>query len=247
MRGALAAAKARAKREKNVLQSDLQKRKGREKHSALTLKVGVMLAQDSDARRKGELLRFQLVSDPLDFVAKVIKIPVAKEKGHVVIAPLADNTDYALCANIAAALLGGFWATPKDFLRKDDAPRGISYKQAFNNAKQLYHVAASAALARELPTLPLLLRALAEAPGSCVKYYKSERELCRTFTKNLKSASTKQAQAKMQQSMCVLSKTSDKAKAEPKYQLLYDTPQRFISRFNGSPCVAFPGEQASCV
>ena len=80
MRGALAAAKARAKREKNVLQSDLQKRKGREGPPALTLKAGVMLVQDWDARRKAQLLRFALTSDPLDFVAQVIKVLAAKKK-----------------------------------------------------------------------------------------------------------------------------------------------------------------------
>ena len=46
LRGAVAAAKARAKREENVLQSDLQKRKGREGPPALTLNAGVMLVQD---------------------------------------------------------------------------------------------------------------------------------------------------------------------------------------------------------
>ena len=114
MRGALAAAKARAKREKNVLQSDLQKRKGREGPPALTLKVGVMLVQDWDARRKAQLLRFALTSDPLDFVAQVIKVPAAKKKGHVVISSLAD-TDYSLSATIAAALLGCFLCNTKGF------------------------------------------------------------------------------------------------------------------------------------
>ena len=244
MRGARAAAEARAKRQKTVLQSDLQKRVGREKPPAVTLTVGAMLARDSDARRKGELLRFQVCSDPMDVVAKVSKIPVARKKGHVVIAPFApnNNTDYALSATIVAAFLGCFGATPKDFLRKDGAPRGISYKRVFNNTKQLYHVAVSAVLARDLPTLPLLLESIAVAPGSCVKYYRSEDELCRAFKKNSKSASTRQAEAKIQQRTCVLSKKSDHDNAKSKFKLLYVTPQSFISRFDGSPCGAFPGE-----
>ena len=137
-----------------MLQSDLQKRKGREGPPALTLKAGVMLVQDWEARRKAQLLRFAVTSDPLDFVAQVIKVPAAKKKGHVVIASL-DNTDYSLSATIAAALLGCFYATPKDFLREDETQRGLTYKQAYNNPKRCFHVAVSAALTGELPTLPL--------------------------------------------------------------------------------------------
>ena len=136
---------------------------------ALIPKAGVMLANDSDARRKAQLLRFAVTSDPLDFVAQVLKVLAAKKKGHVVIAQLA-NTDYSLSATIAAALLGCFCAAPKDFLREDETKRGLTYKQAYNNPKRCLHVAVSAALAGDLPTLPLLLRAIAVAPGSFLTY-----------------------------------------------------------------------------
>ena len=97
-----------------MLQSDLQKRKDRDGPPAPTRKAGVVLVHDWDARRKAQLLRFALTSDPLDFVAQVIKVPAAKKKGHVVIASL-DNSDYSLSATIAAALLGCFYATPRIF------------------------------------------------------------------------------------------------------------------------------------
>ncbi len=42
-------------------------------------------------------------------------------------------------------------------------------------------MAVSAALADELPTLPPLLRDIALAPGSCFKFYLSERKLCTFF------------------------------------------------------------------
>ena len=240
MRGALAAAKARAKRENNVLQSDLQKRKGQQGPPALILKAGVMLVQDWDARRKAHLLRFALVSDPLDFVAQVIKFPAAKKKGHVVIASLA-NTDYSLSATIAAALLGCFWATPTDFLREDETQRGLTYKQAYNNPKRCFHVAVSAALAGELPTLPLLLGAIAVAPGSCLKYFLSERKLIHSFRKTIKTASKRQ-EAIIQQTTCVLSKQGDHENVKAKFKVLYINPRTFLFRFYGSPCEAFPGE-----
>ena len=54
LRGAVAAAKARAQREKKVLQSSLQPRTGRDEHLAPVRKPGIMLVrlQDNEARRK---------------------------------------------------------------------------------------------------------------------------------------------------------------------------------------------------
>ena len=102
--------------------------------------------EDAKARRQGQLWGFQLTSDPVEFVAKVAKIPASCNKGHVVLTPTVD-TDFALSATIAAALMGCFCATPGDFLKEGAAPRGISYKEKFKKAKQSFHVAVSAALA----------------------------------------------------------------------------------------------------
>ena len=180
LRGAQAAAKARAKREETVAQSSTQPRLGRDDHLAPARKPGIMLVRltDKEARRKAQQLRFQLTSDPLEFVAKVVLVPASTGKGHVVLAPLVD-TDYSLSATIAAALLGCFYATPQDFINQDEPPRGIMYTEKCTSAKESFHVAVSAALAAELPTLPELLRALAVAPGSCFKFYVSERKLCK--------------------------------------------------------------------
>ena len=61
------------------------------------------------------------------------------------------DTDFALSAQIAAALLGGFYATPDCFLKVE--PRGIQYTEQYKSAKQSFHVAVSAKLATEFPTL----------------------------------------------------------------------------------------------
>ena len=82
--------------------------------------------QDQSARRKAQQLKFQLTSDPLDFVDQVAKLPARPQKVHVVLAPLVD-TGFSLCARIAAALMGGFSATPQDFLAPDESRRGIMY------------------------------------------------------------------------------------------------------------------------
>jgi hypothetical protein len=239
LRGAVAAAKARAQREQKVLQSSTQKRKGRDGHPAPTRKAGLMLVQDWDARRKAQQLRFSLTGDLLDFVAKIIKIPASAKKGHVVLAPFAD-TDYSLSAVIAAALMGCFYATPTEFLREDESPCGIMYTETYKDPNRSFHVAVSAALAGEMPTLPQLLRAVAMAPGSCFKYYLSERKLCKFFKKTKKTATPHQ-QRKLQQSTCVLCKRGDTDDVEKKYRELYISPRSFLLRFHGSESAVLPG------
>ena len=93
LRGAAAAAKGRAKREQKVVQSQTQPRQGRDKQLAPVLRPGIMLVRwyDEDAWRKAQRLRFQVTSDPVDFVAKVAQVPQSKGKGHVVLAPPADT------------------------------------------------------------------------------------------------------------------------------------------------------------
>ncbi len=66
MRGAEAAAKARAKRAETVAKSSTQPLQGRDEHLAPVRKPGIMLVrlQDEEAGRKAQQLRFQLTSDP---------------------------------------------------------------------------------------------------------------------------------------------------------------------------------------
>ena len=239
LRGAVAAAKARALREKKVLQSSKQKKRVRDGHSVPTLKAGVMLVQDWEARRKAQQLNFSVTSDLLDFVAKVIKIPASAKKGHVVLAPFAD-TDYSLSATIAAALMGCFCSTPKDFLRADETACCIMYTETYKDPKRSFHVAVSAALAGEMPTLMQLLRAIATAPGSSLKCYLSERKLCKFFKKILKTASRSQ-QRKLRQSTCILCQRGDRDRVETQYRELYISPRNFLLRFQCSEGVDFPG------
>ncbi len=79
--------------------------------------------------------------------------------------------------------MGGFYATPQDFLAQDESRRGIMYAEKHKSLKDSFHVAVSASLDVELPTLSPLLKAIAQAPGRCFKLYASERTLC-TFFKN---------------------------------------------------------------
>ena len=95
MRGAEAAAKARAKRYETVAQSQTRPRQGRDEHLPPVRKSGIMLVrvQDQEARRKAQQLKLPLTSAPLDFVDKVVKVPARPQKVHVVLAHLVD-TDF---------------------------------------------------------------------------------------------------------------------------------------------------------
>ena len=188
LRGADAAAKARAKRATKVLQSSSRPRCEQDEELAPARKPGVMLVrfQDEEARLKAHHMQFQLTSDPLDFVAQVVKDSAAKEKGHVVLSPL-ENTDYALSAMLAAATMGAFHATPEDFVKDDDKARGLLYTENYKSPKQSFHLAVTQQLARESPTLPQLLRKIAQSPGSRFTFYLSEKKLHRFFRSTVKA------------------------------------------------------------
>ena len=82
---------------------------------------------------------------------KFVKLPARPQKVHVVLAPLVD-TDFSLSARIAAALMGGLYATPQDFLARDESRRGIMYAVKYKSLKDSFHVAVSPSLEVELST-----------------------------------------------------------------------------------------------
>ena len=234
LHGAAAAEAARAKRERKVVQCSTQPRPDLDAGLAPRRSAGVMLARlsDEDARSKAQRLRFQLVSDPLAFVRKVIQLPAAASKGQVVIAPSVD-TDFSISGMVAVALLGGFLCTPKSFL--DSKPRGVTYAENYKSSKASFHVAVSASLGHDMPTLPQLLKAVAQAPGSCVRFYMSERELHKFFKKAEKKSPL------IKRRTCVLAKKGDEVHVKKKYKQLYINPRSFLMRFDASAHVSCPG------
>ena len=113
------------------------------------------------------------------------------------------------------------------------------YPEKYKSSKESFHVAVSAALAAELPTLPELLRAIAVAPGSCFKFYVSERKLCKFFRKAVKT--TPRFQQRIQQRTCVLAKQGDRATVKKEYKELYINPRSFLLRFAASERAVCPG------
>ena len=85
----------------------------------------------------------------------------------MVVAPVSENTDYAVCARVCAVWLGTYLADSQSFGKKG-TERGIQYVDFCHRGGAGFKGAVSASLASELPTLPLALRALAVVPRSCV-------------------------------------------------------------------------------
>ena len=81
--------------------------------------------------------------------------------------------------------MGCFQASPKDFLSL--SPRGITYRDSYSDPARAFHLAVSARLAEEVPTFPGLLRAIAQAPGSRLQFYLSEKKLQKYFRKGTKN------------------------------------------------------------
>jgi len=237
--GAKAAAAARNAREKKVFSSSTPGPVDRDADLATARAPGLMLVRlgSEDARRKAQRLRFNIVNDPVDFFACMAKQSRSgkRAKGNVVLVDTADaQTDFGVAAKIAAVFTGAFFATPGEFARRD-LPKGIQYTEKLWSSRTTYHVAATASLQADLPTLSHLLRSLAQTPRGCVKYYLSPKKLCKWVKKQGKGA------PRLLQRACVLCRPGDEKDAKPSWKQLYNSPGSWILRFNASVQARCPG------
>ena len=224
--GAAGAAHARAKREAHVVQP-LVRRPQDAAVAASAVPAGFLLAWPSDhrARRVAQNLGFHILDDPVDFARKVGAAAI--RKGHVVLAPVCEDTDYAVCARLCAVCLGAYLADSRAFCRKGRSC-GVQYEDLCHGGGQGFKVAVSARLASQMPTLPLLLRALAEVPRGSFAFY-SEHKLGKVFRK----AKTSREVLKM----AILSLLPDRATADKKVQGLY----RAVAAFSAQHAVVKSG------
>ena len=70
---------------------------------------------------------------------------------------------------------------PQDYLNEIGPPRGIMYTERYKKSPPCFHVAVSASLSGEMLTLPRLLIAIVESPGSSFKLYLYEHRLRKLF------------------------------------------------------------------
>ena len=110
---------------------------------------GVALTRDEDSSVHATLRRrrFKLVHKPLNFVEQVLATRAsAPHRGHLVLVPHGVRTDFAVCARLAAALLGTHMATVEEYLAKGRSC-GCQFLPTYNNIKLT--VGVSPAIAKE--------------------------------------------------------------------------------------------------
>ena len=242
--GAKAAAKARSVREKKVFSSATPGPADRDADLVTARAPGLMLVRlgSVNARRKAQRLRFHLVNDPLDFLACMATQNSSRKraKGNVVLVDTADaQTDFGVAAKIVAAFTGAFFTTPDDFARRE-LPKGIQYTEKLWSSRTTYHVAATASLQAELPTLPHLLRALARTPRGCVKFYLSPKKLCKWVKKQGKDMPPRLLPRLLQRA-CVLCHPGEEKDAKPCWKQLYNSLNNWNLRFDASVQARCPG------
>ena len=185
-------------------------------------------------------MRFRLVHDPVDFLAGVAKqaIKAARKIGNVVLVETAETaTDFGIAAKIAAAFTGAFFTTSIDFAC-GDSPKGIQYTEKLRSSTKTYYVAVTADLQADLPTLPHLLRTLAQAPSGCVKLYLEPEKLCKFFKKHAKGT------PRLLKRACVLCRPGEEKDAETGSKQLYNSPKNWVRRFDASVEALCPGTKA---
>ena len=200
---------------------------------------GLMLVRlaDEQARRKAQRLGFRLFHDPVDFLACLVKQDrkAALKKGRVVLAATTDTgTDFDIAAQIVAVFIGAFYTTPREFAQQE-SPRGVQYAEKLRSSATTYHVAVTAALQADRPTLPHLLRALAQAPGGCVKLYLKPKKLTKFIEAQGKGA------PRLLKRACVLCRPGEEKDVKTSRKQLYNSVKNWVLQFHASVSSACPG------
>ena len=215
------AAKAAAKREDRVLRSCLQPA---QKDAPLRL-AGILLAlpREEQACRQASRLGFKLVQDPVEFVYQVGRQAMSS-KGHVVLAPADGDSDYAVCARIAAVIMGAWYTDAKCFI-SDGRTSGCQYEVPARRSK--FRFAASADLQERCPSVVLLMRAIAEVPGSTCELY-SVRNLTKRYRQQQKKQKRNKQVAASAANWFILSIEGERNKIDKEKRVLYRTVPEFI-------------------
>ena len=152
-----------AKREKQVVRSSIQV----PLTSAKQRPAGILLVLCSEkaAIRTARRLGFKLTHDPAEFVSLVGKRPGTSRKGHVVLAPIDGKSDYAVCAHIAAAIMGAWFTDARTFVSDDGRTGGCQYEEQCRARRRMFKLAVSADLQAQSPSLMVCLRTVAQVPG----------------------------------------------------------------------------------
>ena len=88
--------------------------------------------------------------------------------------------------------------------------------------------------------MPGLMRGIAQAPGSRLRFYLSEKKMHKFFKKSTKNKGNR-ITWRVLQTTCVLTKVGEAAKEPEKVRALYITPREFLLRRQGALDGVCPG------
>jgi hypothetical protein len=222
------AAKAAAKREDLVLRSCLQPAIQTDAPPRL---AGILLAlpKEEQARRKASRLGFKLVQDPVEFVSEVGRQAISSRTGHVVVAPAAGDSDYAVCARIAAVIMGAWYTDAKHFISAGRTS-GCQYEELVRRSK--FRLAVSADLQERCPSVVLLMRAISTNPRSTWELY-SVRKLTKEYCKQQKEQKRNNKRGNSSAvTWFILSIEGENLKIDKEKRVLYQIVPEFIRRIS---------------
>ena len=152
----------------------------KQRHAGILLVLRSEKAAIDTARRLG----FKLTHDPVEFVSLVGRTRQTSRKAHVVLAPIDVKSDYAVCAHLAAAIMGAWFSNAGTFVSSGRIG-GFQYKERCKARRRTFIIAASADLSAQHPSLMTCLRAIAQVPGSTFEL-RTDEELIYLFSREQK-------------------------------------------------------------
>ena len=188
----------------------------------------LVLRKEEDAIRKARRLGFKLTHDPVDFVSLVGKRPRTSRKAHVVLAPVDGKSDYAVCAHLAAAIMGAWFTNASTFV-SSGRTGGCQYEERCWAQRHMFKFAVSAKLKAQSPSLEACLRTVAQVPGGTFELHSAAR-LMQLFTRAQKKNKREYKRIDaVAANWALLSLPSERSTAPSGVQLLYRSVPAFIS------------------
>ena len=227
LRGEARAAKARKKLQARVIRPQVKQRSAGHVSELPSVPAGVALVRDRDqgAASLARRLHFSCTNDPAEFVRLVVAASATRHKhGHLALAPVAENSDFATCARVVAVLLGTYFADARDFVEKGKTS-GCQYIGQWKRQTATYKLALSPELTRRFPTLPAVLRAVAAAPNSAFEFH-SEDGIKKLYKKEIKQ------HPRLAKNLCVLATEAERDAAAEKVRPVYQLRMGFYRMFS---------------
>ena len=238
LRGEARASKARKKLQERAIRPQAKERSAGDVREVPSVPAGVALVRERDQRAANlaRRLHFSCTNDPAEFVRKVVAASATRNKhGHLALAPVAENSDFATCAGVVAVLLGTYFADARDFVEKGKTC-GCQYAGQWRRPTATYKLALSYEIAAMFPTLPAVFRALAAAPNSTFEFY-SEHGLTKLYKKEVK------LHPRLAKNLCVLATEAERdaapEKVRPVYQLRVGVYRMFAQARQNAVCPGF--------